>query len=467
MLLTLTCTAPDATRFGYLLGKHPDSVFERSFSLGRITVFYLVASAERMTVAMVVEVDPVGLVRRPAQFAGLDQYVNDRPCVASSIMSVALNEAFSTALAGKCKQHPELILERPRWTIEVPAIACDAGADLIERVFAPLGYTVTSNRLPLDAYFPSWGEADIYAVRLEGEQTGPDMLAHLYILLPVLDNAKHYYVAADEIAKLMDHGGAWLAHHPERELITRRYLRYRRPLVASALARLAEFTDGGTEEENEDASLEESAETSLGLHEQRLAAVMEAVREIDAHSLADLGCGEGRLLSLALKERGLTRIFGMDVSSHALARARRRLRVGTLPEAQRQRLTLAQGSLLYRDARLEGFDVAALVEVIEHLDAPRLAAMEQVVFACARPRRVVITTPNREYNARWESLPAGKLRHRDHRFEWTRIECQAWAERVAAEHGYRYTRRDLGPVDEALGSPSQMVIFYLDADAHR
>jgi 3' terminal RNA ribose 2'-O-methyltransferase Hen1 len=461
MLLTLTCAAPDAARFGYLLGKHPDAVFERPFSMGRVTVFYPEVASDRLTVAMLIEVDPVGLVRRPTPFAGLDQYVNDRPYVASSFTSVALNVAFSTALAGKCAQHPELIEERVRWEAHLPAVACEAGAELITRLFAPLGYEVAATRLPLDPHFPAWGEADLYDVRLAGTQTGPDVLRHLYILLPVLDNSKHYYISEDEIEKLMAHGGAWLAAHPERELITRRYLRYKRPLVTSALARLAEKEDSAPPDENEEATPapEEATERKLGLHEQRLAAVMEAVRAAEATSLADLGCGEGRLLALALKERSLRRILGLDVSSYALARARRRLHLETLPPAQQARIQIAQGSLLYRDRRLEGYEVAALVEVIEHLDAPRLAAMEQVIFAHARPRRVIITTPNREYNVRWESLPAGKLRHSDHRFEWTRAEGRAWAERVAATHGYRCTWSDLGPVDDALGGPSQLLVF--------
>ncbi len=130
-----------------------------------------------------------------------------------------------------------------------------------------------------------------------------------------------------------------------------------------------------------------------------------------------------------------------------------------MSEAERQRIQVVQGSLLYRDRRLEGFDVAALVEVVEHFDPPRLGAMERVVFEHARPRRVVLTTPNREYNAHWATLGVQKLRHHDHRFEWTRAECQAWAERIAATHGYRYAWQEIGPADPALGAPSQLVIF--------
>jgi hypothetical protein len=75
------------------------------------------------------------------------------------------------------------------------------------------------------------------------------------------------------------------------------------------------------------------------------------------------------------------------------------------------------GSLMYRDEHPAGFEAAVVVEVIEHLDPPRLAAFERVLFEFARPRTVVLTTPNREYNVKWETLPARKFRHCDHRFE--------------------------------------------------
>jgi 3' terminal RNA ribose 2'-O-methyltransferase Hen1 len=476
MLLTLTCYAPNAPDIGYLLGKNPASVFERPFSAGTVWVFYPEVADDHVTVALLTEIDPVGLVRGPAALSHLDQYVNDRPYVASSLTSVALRTAFSTALAGRnaSSTHDERLNERMRWVVSLPAVACEAGEELLQRIFAPLGYAVTAERLPLDERFPAWGEADLYRLSLDGAQTVREVLSHLYVLLPVIDNSKHYYVGAEETDKLLAHGGAWLAAHPDRELIARRYLRYKRPLVQSAIARLLEVdaqaageamseTEAETESNSEDegvAATERtaSAEREMGLHELRLNTVLAAIRAVGARTLADLGCGEGKLLALALKEQALTRIFGIDVSSVALSRARRRLRLDTLPPAQRQRIEVAQGSLLYRDQRLADFDVATLVEVIEHLDPPRLAAMERVVFQHARPRRVIVTTPNREYNAHWAAL-GDRLRHGDHRFEWTRAECQAWAERVAAQYGYRATFQPLGPLDPDLGAPSQLVIF--------
>ena len=465
MLLTLSCQTPNAAELGYLFAKHPGSVFERPFSAGTVWAFYPELSDDRLTIALITEIDAVGLVRGPAALAHLDQYVNNRPYVLSSLSSVALRVAFSSALAGSTKARPELLDQRVPWVARLPAVACAGGEDLLTRLFAPLGYTVTATRLPLDARFPGWGQSDIYSVGLAGAQTVRDLLGHLYVLLPVVDNGKHYYVGAEETEKLLSHAGSWLANHPERETIVKRYLRYQRPLVESALERLIARDETEPEESESDAREEPDAEAealvarATGLHEQRLHAVMAAVRECAARSLADLGCGEGRLLALAMQEPSLTRIFGMDVSTRVLADARRRLRLETLPEAQSRRIEVAQGSLLYRDRRLAGFDAAALVEVIEHLDPTRLETMERVVFGHARPRRVIVTTPNREYNARWKSMPAGDLRHADHRFEWTRAECAEWAAHISERYGYSYRHELIGPEEEGIGAPSQMIVF--------
>ena len=105
------------------------------------------------------------------------------------------------------------------------------------------------------------------------------------------------------------------------------------------------------------------------------------------------------------------------------------------------------------------FDAAAVIEVIEHLDAPRLAAFERVVFDFARPATVVITTPNADYNPLFPTLPAGQMRHRDHRFEWTRAEFARWAEGIASRFGYSVRIQPVGPEDAALGAPTQMGIF--------
>jgi 3' terminal RNA ribose 2'-O-methyltransferase Hen1 len=175
-----------------------------------------------------------------------------------------------------------------------------------------------------------------------------------------------------------------------------------------------------------------------------------------------LGCGEGRLLKELLQDKTFEEIVGVDVSYRALEIAQERLHLEWLTEQQRQRIKLIQGSLTYRDQRLSGYDAATVVEVIEHLDQPRLAGFERSLFEFARPTTVVVTTPNVEYNVKFENLPAGKLRHKDHRFEWSRAEFQAWANRVAERFGYSVQFLPVGLEDVDVGAPTQMGVFSRD-----
>jgi len=464
MLLTLTTTHQPATDLRFLLRKNPARPQSFSLTFGKAHVFYPEASAQRCTVSLLVEVDPVSLVRKRrgprGEGGSLEQYVNDRPYAASSFLSVAIAEVFGSALAGRSKERPELADAPMPLRVTLSALPCRGGEEFLRKLFEPLGYTVSARRLPLDEKFPDWGESAYYRVELYAQLPLQKLLSHLYVLMPVLDDDKHYWVGDDEVEKLLRHGEGWLPTHPERETITRRYLKHQRSLVDDALAQLAEESDPHPEATAQAHVAEEEAiERSISLNEQRLGSVLAALKGSGAARVLDLGCGEGRLLQALLKEKQFTEIVGMDVSHRALEIARDRLRYDRLPPGQKERLRLLHGSLIYRDQRLAGFDAAAVVEVIEHLDAPRLLAFERVLFECAKPKTIVITTPNREYNVKWETLPAGKFRHRDHRFEWTRAEFQEWANRVAARFGYSVRFLPVGPEDSAAGSPTQMGVF--------
>jgi 3' terminal RNA ribose 2'-O-methyltransferase Hen1 len=464
MLLTLTTTHQPATDLGYLLHKNPARVQSLDLTFGKAHLFYPEATAELCTVALLVEVDPVGLVRKRrgprGEGGALEQYVNDRPYAASSFLSVAMAEAFSSALAGKSKERPELVDTPLPLRVGLPALPCRGGEEFLRKLFEPLGYTLTARRLPLDENFPDWGDSSYFRVELEAVLPVQKLLSHLYVLVPVLDNDKHYWVGDDEVEKLLRHGEGWLGAHPEREAITRRYLKHQRGLVDDALSQLVEESEPDPDAAAEAYALEEEViERSVSLNEQRLGSVLAALKVAGAARVLDLGCGEGRLLQALLKEKQFSEIVGMDVSHRALEMARDRLRYDRLPPMQKDRLRLLHGSLIYRDARLAGFDAAAVVEVIEHLDAPRLAAFERVLFECAKPKTVVLTTPNSEYNVKWETLPAGKFRHRDHRFEWTRAEFRAWADRVSGRFGYAARFLPVGPEDAVAGAPTQMAVF--------
>lgn len=460
MLLRITSTAEPATDLGYLLHKHPERMHMAETGTGKAYVFYTAATPERCTACLLLELDPVGLVRGARQ---LEDYVNDRPYVASSYLTVALGRLFGTALAGNCAKRPELVETRLPLEITVEVVRVRGGAAVLERLFGPLGYGVAARRIPLDTQFPEWGESSYFQLTLTGVATVHDALSHLYVLLPVLDDEKHYYINEEEVDKLLRHGEGWLRGHPEREFIASRYLKRRISLVGEAFARLLDeesaAVDAVEARTEEGSQAERELQRPMTLHTQRLHLVAERLRELGAKSVVDLGCGEGKLLRRLLAERSFERILGMDVSHRALETASDRLRLEQMPERQRRRISLIQGSLVYRDQRLQGFDGAALVEVIEHLDPSRLRALERVVFEFARPRHVVVTTPNREYNVLFPSLPAGRMRHGDHRFEWTRAEFGAWAHATGGRFGYAVQIEPVGPEDPEHGAPSQMAVF--------
>ena len=462
MLLTISTTYSPATDLGYLLHKHPARIQSFTLPFGQAHVFYPEADTEKCTAALLLDVDSVGLVRRPhgqsAENFALAQYVSDRPYVASSFLSVAIARVFGSALSGKCKERSQLAETEISLNAKLSVLPCRGGEELLRRLFEPLGYTVEAKRHVLNPQFPDWGQSRYFSVTLENTCCLSDLLTHLYVLMPVLDDEKHYWVGDAEIEKLLKHGNDWLAVHPEQESIVRRYLKHQRQLTREALAQLREEDAQKTDEVSQ-ARGETQVEEQLGLNEVRLAMVAEILKGSGAKRVLDVGCGEGKLLRKLLAEKQFEEIVGMDVSHRILKIARERLDYDGLPEKQKKRLRLFQGSLGYRDERLAGYDAAAVVEVIEHLDPPRLAVFERIIFEFACPWTVVLTTPNIEYNVKFENLQAGSFRHRDHRFEWTRNEFQSWAVGVAKRFGYAVVFHPIGPEAEEVGPPTQMAVF--------
>jgi 3' terminal RNA ribose 2'-O-methyltransferase Hen1 len=473
VLLTVTTTASPATDLGYLLHKHPARAQSFGVASGTAHVFFPEASPGRCTAALLLEVDPVALVRGPAD--SVTHYVNDRPYAASSLLAVALKRVFGTALTGRCEARPELAARAIPLEIHVPALRCVGGAGLAARVFGPLGWTVSAEPVPLEP--SSWGDSAYVDLRLTGTVRLADALNHVFVTLPVLDDAKHYWVSTDEVDKLVRAGSGWLASHPEKELITGRYLAHRRALTDAALSRLAESDDlDPAELDNAVPELAPEAAPPLetgpraetapppetgrpaSLAVLRRQAVLGALREARARTVGDLGCGEGTLTGDLLNDSGFTRVIATDVSARALAQAARRLRLDQLPDARRERLTMFQSSLTYRDARLAGLDAAVLMEVIEHVEPDRLSALERAVFGFCAARTVVVTTPNREYNPEY-GMTAGRLRHRDHRFEWDRAQFTSWASRVAGAYGYGVRFAGVGQESPTAGSPTQLAVF--------
>lgn len=471
MLVSITSTAtdaaPDATDLGYLLHKHPDRVRSIDVGFGRAHVFYPESSPERCTATLLIEVDPIALSRRKGGSRGghtLEPYVNDRPYVASSMLCVALGKLYSTALSGTCETRPELVQRPLDLEISLPVVPVSGGEDVLRSLFEPLDYDVSCTGIPLDEEFPSWGDSRYMSLTLRGTVTVQQALEHLFVLLPVMDDRKHYWIGDDEIDKLLRRGGDWLPAHPKAEFITRRYLRFG-SLAREALTRLGDgASDSDARDEKNNAS-EASIERPLRLNDVRMQTIIDAVAAAGGGRVVDLGCGEGNLVRRLLAEPAVSQVLGVDVSIGALDKAEKRLRLDEMSERRLEQVELIQGALTYTDDRIRGFDIATVIEVIEHVDEERLDILSRVLFGHAAPSTVIVTTPNREYNVHFERLAPGTMRHRDHRFEWSRAEFEAWAHSVGEQFGYTSSFSSIGPNDPTTGPPTQMAIFKRGARA--
>ena len=463
MLLSITTTREPATDLGYLLHKNPARLHSVPLSFGTAHIFYSEATPQRCTANLLLDINPVDLARTK-QAAGEDiAYVNDRPYAASSFLSTAIAKVFGTALSGRCKDKPELAVSPIMLEVTITTLPCLEGEELIRRLFIPLGYDLDITSYKLDERFPEWGESPYYTVTIRGRKCIKELLAHLYVLIPVLDEEKHYWINQDEIDVLLRRGEGWLAQHPERELIAARFLKRQRTLTDQALQRLMN-EEGAEIPHNQlpgqgSAQKEEVWEESLSLREQRIRAIVAVLKEAGAKTVADLGCGEGNLLKVLLADKHFTAVTGMDVSYRTLEKAHKKLKLDDMPSVQKERLQLFQGSLLYRDKRLQGYDAMVVSEVIEHLDEDRLKTFTRHVFGFLRPPALVITTPNREYNVNYPQLPVGEFRHADHRFEWNRSEFRQWAESVAEQYGYTVGIKSVGSFDTNTGAPTQLGVF--------
>ena len=459
MFLSIATTHHPATDLGFLLHKHPERMHETELPFGKAIVFYPQADEARCEAALVLDIDPIGLVRGKGRSEGLlDAYVNDRPYAASSFLSVAMGRALRTAMSGASRERQELAETDIPLEVTVTPLPARGGVRLVHELFEPLGWFVETMPVEdggaLTARTPSY-----VSLKLTGAARLSTLLNHLYVLIPVLDDDKLYWVGDDEVDKLLRRGEGWLDSHPARELIVRRYLIHRRGLARHALERLAPETRDEAQAPETRVTPEAAIEAPMHLNDLRLDAVAEALRVSGAHAIADLGCGEGKLLQRLVRERWVERLIGVDAAARDLEWASKRLKLDVAGAPPEGRVTLLHGGITYRDKRWEDVDAVALVEVIEHLDAERLPTLEKIVFGAARPKTVVVTTPNADYNALFPNLAAGAFRHPDHRFEWTRAQFEGWANGVAEAHGYSVTFSGIGAHDEALGAPTQMAVF--------
>ena len=460
MLLTITYEGKETQNLGYLLHKNPDRPQQFEISYGKAYVFYPEVSDERTTAALLLDIDPLDLAKGKigSGTGGLFDYVNDRPYGCSSFMSSAIARIFGSALNGKCKEKQELADTPIDLSVTIYCLKDNGIEQLAQQLSEPLGYTVETKRTQLDDKFPEWGKAPYVDLTIKGKKKISDILKHVYVLIPVFDTQKHYYVDESEISKLLKHGEGWLQDHPYKEKITRRFLGKKQEYIRKANEALTADEMENNEQEELPGEEKQEEKTRIPLNTTRLETVKRAVLESGAESVIDLGCGEGRLIELLLKEESIKKITGCDVSVLSLERASFKLRYRKMDQAQKDRLSLMQASLTYMDSRFSGHDCACLIEVLEHIDHSRLDAVERIVFEHISPKTVIVTTPNREYNAVY-GIPENELRHRDHRFEWTREEFRKWTEKICEKYGYRCEINGIGDLSEQYGQPTQMGVF--------
>ena len=468
MILNISTLDNPADELGYLLYKHPDKF--QSFELNYCTAhcFYAQVAQSRTTFCLLLDTDPMALNKN----LSLQDFVNDRAYVASSLMSVAIGRTLKSAMKGVCKDRPELGDKEISLEAQLPCIHLAGNPSLLTELFEPLGYKVEATPLSLDDIEPGLSNSEIlgwrstyYSLTICATTTVSRLLKHLYVLIPVLDNKKHYYVGKDEVELLMSRASDWLADHPLKDLIIRRYLAHKTHLTQEAQALLAhaDIDAQKFEEQSKKASSEDILEKPLSLNQKRLEAVLGQIDDLTSKSsrfsLVDLGCGEGKLLNLAAERyrHSLNRLAGLDATVSILERANRTL-TRKHPNQDWQ-LDLMHGSLTYRDQRISGFDIATCIEVIEHIDESRLDAFASNIFGAARPQTVIVTTPNREYNVLFAGLEANRLRHTDHRFEWTRQEFLDWTDRICQIYGYSCQIKPIGDIDTVHGAPTQMAVF--------
>jgi 3' terminal RNA ribose 2'-O-methyltransferase Hen1 len=461
--LSIATTRQSATDLGFLLYKHPDRVFRSDASRNSkmsAVGFYPEAADERCEFCLIVEVDPVERVRGASWGAGIAQYVEPLPFLASSYMSQALSLCLRSAMNGIVTSKNASEEKRlqaaavEKWPLEITVSPLRTSPALISRMFEPLGWDVSLHSVPLDIPGMTSEEArrctDLHTLTIRGEATLQDALTHLYVLLPALDPARHYFYGEDEVQKLLDKSQNWLEQHPARELIVGRYLSKSRELRETALQQIA----GDEDETAED----ETATSEPGTaHDERHLKIIEIIRNAGDVSVVDLGCGEGKLLSRLAKLPGKLQITGVEPAMRDLEKAQRNLSRNPGKQVD-PRIKLKHGSILYADEQLKGFDIAILSEVIEHIDPDRLDHAERCVFGFMQPRKVVVTTPNASFNAMFD-LEEGQFRHRDHRFEWTESEARTWSDRICRDYGYSCELGGAGGYDPECGHLSHFIVF--------
>ncbi|WP_394187874.1 3' terminal RNA ribose 2'-O-methyltransferase Hen1 [Paenisporosarcina quisquiliarum] len=443
MQLTIKATGDNVKAISFLLSKNPENLYERNHKGHLVRLFYSKFTETELVVTIFVTPDPIELVRNNSKSNDITHYINDREFAVSSIFCSFIRSALGTAINGQPKEEHVKWVNHPfSFQFEFGPVASSLSDKQLQDLFEPIGYKVMITRPELQYSFHIKDESSARYISLKGQQTLQDGLRHLFVLIPVIDNYKHYFIDEKEIEKLERYGEGWLENHPMKEYIYRQSLRFKE--VYSIVE---------NKKSDED---RENVVKKTRLNELRYEKIVSTISQMQPKSIVDIGSGEGKLSELLGFVQGVQEVLAVEPSQSAMLKALKRFdKVKgqsnfVMPET-------LWGSLFYYDERLKGKDVVVLCEVIEHIDESRLPKVMETILGDYQPGILIITTPNREYNEVYDM--EGTLRHTDHRFEWTRAEFQQWCAERNHRDTYSLNFEGIGEEHNTQGFPTQMCVF--------
>jgi 3' terminal RNA ribose 2'-O-methyltransferase Hen1 len=442
MQLSLTVRGSGAEAVSYLIAKNPNNLYERNEKGFKVRLVYPTFTKEEVQFVIYVKPDPIDLVRNTADSYDITHYINDREFAVSSLFITTIRKALGTALNGKPDEAYAEWVDHP-FEIELSfgPVSTDLRDHELAELFEPIGYQVDIQR----GVSVLREKSSARFVTISGSQTVQNALKHVSILIPVIDNYKHYFLDEREVEKLDRYGEGWLESHPLKQLIVKRALRFNALISQSKYFGKKQHTSNQNENRR------------IRLNDIRYEAILKVIQSLEhKETIVDLGAGEGKLSVQLGFLGGVKEILSIEPSNKSRIKAIERFEQVNTKEAYVEPKSLA-GSLFYFDSRLQNKDIIILCEVIEHIDEERLPKIFETILNDYRPKTFIVTTPNKEYNILYEM--SENLRHDDHRFEWTRAEFFQMMREWSAKSPYQISIQGIGEEHSEYGHPTQMAIF--------
>lgn len=443
MQLTIHAKGENAGNLSYFLGKHPDRPFTRETKYGKVEAKFLHYRQNEVIFYITFHPNGLSLVKE-SDFHQLEDYINDREFSLSSIFLTNIRHSIGYVLSDE----KEGITENMHFSVSLSPLSTRLPDHAITELFEPLGYDVSIEKIESDYTFDV-DSGRVVSLTLTSQTNVVDVFRHLYVLIPIMDNYKHYDIDSNEAEKLLRFGAKWLEQHPKREFITRRFVGYRKGLANDVLSTF--------EPKEKELTNNEEPEVKTPLGKLRYSAFADKVKELPIQSVVDMGAGEGRLVELLVQNEQLTEILACEPTVNGLDRMKRLISILERKKKVRVKPSIIQSSLFYRDERLLHKDALILCEVIEHIERERVDQVLSTILSYYQPTYFIFSTPNYEYNDIYGL--EGALRHNDHRFELTRKEFHSLVERHANENNYSFDIIGIGEEHTELGFPTQMAVL--------